>query len=62
MKSMISLKIKGMWENKISGNVLALQWTSFENKKQVVSFGMKMATSRLEKECKNNGKGWAGAT
>lgn len=51
-----------MWENKISGNVLALQWTSFENKKQVVSFGMKMATSRLEKECKNNGKGWAGAT
>lgn len=59
---MISMKIMGLWENKISGNTFALQWTSFENKKQVVSFGMKMATSRLEKECKDNGKGWAGAT
>lgn len=56
------MKIMGLWENKISGNTFALQQTSFGNKKQVVSFGMKMATSRLEKECKDNGKGWAGAT
>ena len=28
----------------------------------MVSFGMKMATFRLEKECKDNGKGWTGAT